>query len=125
MATDISTIGSIIRGHRLRKGLSQRDVEKHTGLLPCYQSRIENGRTIPSVRSIQKIAAAYGVPLREVFGDTVQAEAQPGPSLSPDDIQFLTEIHRLSANLTDGRRALLLAEIKRFAQFAPSLQEAS
>ena len=35
-------IGITIRGYRLQKGLSQGDIEKRTGLLRCYLSRVEN-----------------------------------------------------------------------------------
>jgi len=42
-------IGTTIRAHRLQKGLSQGDIEKKTGLLRCYLSRVENGHTVPSL----------------------------------------------------------------------------
>jgi transcriptional regulator with XRE-family HTH domain len=49
-------IGTTIRGHRLQKGLSQGDIEKKTGLLRCYLSRVENGHTVPSLDTLSKIA---------------------------------------------------------------------
>ena len=42
-------IGTTIRDFRLQHGLSQGDIEKRTGLLRCYLSRVENGHTIPSL----------------------------------------------------------------------------
>ena len=42
-------IGETIRSLRLHKGMSQGDIEKRTGLLRCYLSRVENGHTIPSL----------------------------------------------------------------------------
>ena len=51
-------IGTTIRGHRLQKGLSQGDIEKKTGLLRCYLSRVENGHTVPSLDTLSKIAQA-------------------------------------------------------------------
>ena len=42
-------IGTTIRAYRLQKGLSQGDIEKKTGLLRCYLSRVENGHTVPSL----------------------------------------------------------------------------
>ncbi len=61
-------------GHRLRelreaKKLSQGDIEKRTGLLRCYTSRVENGYTIPSVQTLEKYASALEVPLYMVFCD--------------------------------------------------------
>ena len=49
-------IGITIRGYRLQKGLSQGDIEKRTGLLRCYLSRVENGHTVPSLDTLAKIA---------------------------------------------------------------------
>ncbi len=40
-------IGETIRNFRLQKGMSQGDIEKRTGLLRCYLSRVENGHTVP------------------------------------------------------------------------------
>ena len=32
--------------------MSQGDIEKRTGLLRCYLSRVENGHTIPSLNAL-------------------------------------------------------------------------
>src|SRR5437868_4122361 len=48
-------IGETIRNYRLQKGMSQGDIEKRTGLLRCYLSRVENGHTIPSLDTLAKI----------------------------------------------------------------------
>ncbi|MGA2084438.1 MAG: helix-turn-helix transcriptional regulator [Terracidiphilus sp.] len=45
-------IGTTIRAYRLHKGLSQGDIEKKTGLLRCYLSRVENGHTVPSLDTL-------------------------------------------------------------------------
>lgn len=60
-------IGERLRVLRESKKLSQGDVEKRTGLLRCYTSRVENGHTIPSVETLEKYAQAMGVPLYEIF----------------------------------------------------------
>ena len=49
-------IGETIRNYRLQRGMSQGDIEKRTGLLRCYLSRVENGHTIPSLDTLAKIA---------------------------------------------------------------------
>ncbi|MCL2659675.1 MAG: helix-turn-helix domain-containing protein, partial [Acidobacteriaceae bacterium] len=56
-------IGSTIRDYRVQRGLSQGDIEKKTGLLRCYLSRVENGHTVPSIDTLQKIARALDVQL--------------------------------------------------------------
>ena len=111
-------IGSTIRGYRLQKGMSQGDVEKRTGLLRCYLSRVENGHTVPSLDTLQKIAGALGLPLSQFFAEEAIARDMQSLSLSEDDIRFLTQIQRYSAHLTESDRKLLLAMVKKFAQTA-------
>src|SRR5437870_9942675 len=60
-------IGETIRSYRLQKGMSQGEVEKRTGLLRCYLSRVENGHTVPSVETLEKIARALEIPLYKIF----------------------------------------------------------
>lgn len=60
-------IGETIRSFRLQKGMSQGDIEKRTGLLRCYLSRVENGHTIPSLDTLAKIASAMDIPLGQFF----------------------------------------------------------
>jgi transcriptional regulator with XRE-family HTH domain len=52
---------------RESKHMSQGDIEKRTGLLRCYTSRVENGHTVPSVETLEKLAAAFDVPLWKIF----------------------------------------------------------
>ena len=42
-------IGDRLRALREEKKLSQGDIEKRTGLLRCYISRVENGHTVPAI----------------------------------------------------------------------------
>ena len=60
--SQLMKIGITIRGYRLQKGLSQGDIEKRTGLLRCYLSRVENGHTVPSLDTLAKIAQALDIP---------------------------------------------------------------
>ena len=110
-------IGVTIRGFRLQKGMSQGDIEKRTGLLRCYLSRVENGHTIPSLETLQKIAGALDLPLSQFFAQNAVKEV-PGLSLNEDEIRFLTQIQRYSANLTESDRRLLLAMVRKFAATA-------
>ena len=62
-------IGGTIRNLRLQRSMSQDDIEKRTGLLRCYLSRVESGHTIPSLEILAKIAAAMDLPLSQFFSD--------------------------------------------------------
>lgn len=62
-------IGDKVKALRAQKNMSQGDVEKRTGLLRCYISRVENGHTVPSVDTLEKIATALQVPMYRFFTD--------------------------------------------------------
>jgi transcriptional regulator with XRE-family HTH domain len=111
-------IGLTIRGYRLKKGLSQGDIEKRTGLLRCYLSRVENGHTVPSLDTLTKIASALELPLSQFFAEADGALEVETQKLSDDEMRFLTQIRRYSSNLNDSDRRLLLAMVKKFAATA-------
>jgi transcriptional regulator with XRE-family HTH domain len=113
-------IGTTIRGYRLQKGMSQGDIEKKTGLLRCYLSRVENGHTVPSLETLQKIARALDLQLSEFFAEEVVGKEMSGLNLNEDEIRFLTQVQRYSAHLSDSDRRLLLAMVRKFAQTSMS-----
>jgi len=109
-------IGETIRNYRLQKGMSQGDIEKRTGLLRCYLSRVENGHTVPSLDTLSKIAGAMELPLSQFFTEAVPGNGAKGlPQLSDDEIRFLTQIRRYSVSLNDSDRKLVLAMVKKMA----------
>jgi transcriptional regulator with XRE-family HTH domain len=62
-------IADRLRALREAKELSQGDIEKRTGLLRCYISRVENGHTVPAIETLEKMARAMEVPLYQLFYD--------------------------------------------------------
>lgn len=111
-------IGVMIRGYRLQKGMSQGDIEKRTGLLRCYLSRVENGHTVPSLDTLTKIAQALDVPLAQFFSEAAASPETENHRLSDEELRFLNQIRRYSMNLNDSDRKLLLAMVKKFAATA-------
>jgi transcriptional regulator with XRE-family HTH domain len=79
------TLGQRLRRIREEKGLSQDDVERASGLLRCYISRVELGHTVPSRDALERFAAALDVPFYRLFhtGDGLPATPHltPRPSL--------------------------------------------
>ncbi|TCK75365.1 transcriptional regulator with XRE-family HTH domain [Acidipila rosea] len=118
LATTNMKIGTTIKGFRLQKGLSQGDIEKRTGLLRCYLSRVENGHTVPSLDTLSKIAGALDLPLAQFFAEDSLSRELNTHSLTDDELRFLTQIRRYSTNLNDSDRKLLLAMVKKFAATA-------
>jgi transcriptional regulator with XRE-family HTH domain len=111
-------IGTTIRSHRLQKGLSQGDIEKKTGLLRCYLSRVENGHTVPSLDTLSKIATALDMPIAQFFADDSLNHQFNTQKLNDEELRFLTQIRRYSSNLNESDRKLLLAMVKKFAATA-------
>lgn len=70
-----------LRELRELKKLSQGDVEKRTGLLRCYISRVENGHTMPSLETLEKMARALEMPLYQLF---YEGDKEPSSGPVPD-----------------------------------------
>jgi len=62
-------IGDRLRALREAKRFSQGDIEKKTGLLRCYISRVENGHTVPAIETLEKMARALEIPMYKLFYD--------------------------------------------------------
>ena len=107
-------IGTTIRGYRLQKGYSQGDIEKRTGLLRCYLSRVENGHTVPGVDTIEKLARALEVPMYRLFTDdenvkkpSLPTEATRSRSVNSKEERDVRELAKLLARMPAERRGLL------------------
>jgi transcriptional regulator with XRE-family HTH domain len=71
-------IGERLKALREQKKLSQGDIEKRTGLLRVYISRVENGHTVPAIETLEKFARALRTPLYQIFYD---GPRPPAPNL--------------------------------------------
>src|SRR5580692_3202484 len=78
-------IGQKLKALRAQKNLSQGDIEKRTGLLRCYVSRVENEHTVPSVDTLEKLARALEVPMYRLFTDDKHVKAPNIPRESTPD----------------------------------------
>lgn len=121
-------IGTRLRSLRENKGMSQGDVEKITGMLRCYISRVENGHTIPSVQTLERFARALELPLYELF---YSGEGEPPtPNLTPrrtldelaveaeqvgEDPRFMAKFKHVLAKLGEPDRDVLLTLAKKLA----------
>ena len=120
-------IGDRLRAVREEKKLSQGDIEKRTGLLRPYISRIENGHTVPSVETLEKLARALEVPLYQLFYDGEEPPKLPylPKRKTADEIvwgssgreaRFLNRLRRLLARINKYDRELLLAMAQKMAR---------
>ena|SRR6056297_285144 len=65
-----------IKQIRKAKNLSQKEVTAAIAMGTAQYSRIENGKTDPSISTLEKIAQALGVTLAELFADNEQLTAE-------------------------------------------------
>src|SRR5271155_3135753 len=119
-------IGDRLRAIREEKNLSQGDIEKRTGLIRCYVSRVENGHTVPSLDTIEKFARALEVPLYHLFYD---GEEPPKVPVLPrrhssgklewgsagKDARILTRFRRLLGKIDNHDRKLLFFMAQKLA----------
>ncbi len=86
-------IGKRLQDLRSARGLSQGDIEKRTGLLRCYISRVENGHTVPSLETIERLAKALGIEMYQMFfegkGEPVPVSAGSGEAIDRKERELL------------------------------------
>ncbi len=121
-------IGDRLRELREAKKLSQGDIEKRTGLLRCYISRVENGHTVPAIETLEKMARALELPLYQLMYDgdkppkALAARASNGDSgrsqiwgLSGREARYVQKLTRSLAKMNPDDRKLLLRMVQKMA----------
>ena len=121
-------IGQRIRQLREQKSFSQGDIEKASGLLRCYISRVEHGHTVPSLETLERFAAALDVPLYRLFytGEDTPATPHLTPRRSLEELadeagpsgteaRFLLKLKGLVGKMVESDRAFLLDFARKLA----------
>lgn len=117
-------IGERLRQLRESKKLSQGDIEKRTGMLRCYTSRVENGHTVPSVETLEKYAAALEIPLYRLFYEGTKSPEMPELSeskktewgSSPKQAAELRALAKLLGQMNKHDQTLLLGLAQHMAR---------
>ncbi len=120
-------IGDRLRAVREAKKLSQGDIEERSGLKRSYISRVENGHTVPSVETLEKLARALEVSLYQLFSE---GKKRPELHLLPKrrtaeeiasgssgkEARLLTKFYRLLGRMGQSDRQLLLHMAQKMAR---------
>ena len=120
-------IGERIRTLREARGMPQSEIERRTGLLRCYVSRVENGHTVPSIETLEKLSRALEVPLYHLFYDANDTPAvldfagqktgeESAAEGSPEQARFMARMSTLLGRLSENDRRLLLHVARRMAE---------
>ena len=107
-------LGEAIRKIRQEKGLSQGEMQKRTGILRSYLSRVENGHTVPSFATLQRLAAAMEVTLSDFFAG--EAGGVPDGVVADPAAAYLQELRGYLPLLSPQQRQQLLEMVKEMAR---------
>ena len=115
-------IGVLQRTLREQKNLSQGQIEERSGLLRCYISRVENGHTVPSIETLEKMSRALEVPVYQLFFEGNGTPAPPkavrkAPSWGSagKDARLLKTFCNLFSRTEESDRKLLLHLARKMA----------
>jgi transcriptional regulator with XRE-family HTH domain len=120
-------IGYRLKQLREERNFSQGVIERRTGLLRCYISRVENGHTVPSIDTLEKMARALEVPMYQLFYEGEQPPKLPNlpkRKTSEDiawgnggkDAKMLREFRRLLGRTNEKDQRILLFLAQKMAQ---------
>jgi transcriptional regulator with XRE-family HTH domain len=112
-------IADRLRSLREEKNMSQGDIEKLTGLLRSYISRVENGHTVPTIETLEKLAQAFEVPLYQLLYDGEEPPKLPNLpkrktaadivwGSSGKEARVLSKFQRLLGRVKENDRKLLM-----------------
>jgi len=119
-------IGDRLRALREERKLSQGDIEKRTGLVRPYLSRVENNHSVPNIETLEKWARALEVPMYQIFYD---GDEPPKPLNLPKrkssdeiawgnsgkDARFLSKLRRLLGKAREQDRKIILLMAQKMA----------
>ena len=116
-------IGDRLKTLREEKQFSQGEIEKRSGLLRCYISRVENGHTVPAIETLEKLARALEVPMYLLFYDGNDALDLPQPEPTKKNgwessrrgRAYISSLRKSLAHMGPDDRKLLLYMTKRMA----------
>jgi len=119
-------IGDKLKALREAKNFSQGEIEKRTGLLRCYISRVENGHTVPAIDTLEKLARALEIPMYQLFHDGDKPPALPKlpKGNAADDAEWgssgkdgktLAKFRRLLSRTNDKNMKLLMYTAQKMA----------
>jgi transcriptional regulator with XRE-family HTH domain len=120
-------IGERLRPLREEKKYSQGEIEKRTGLLRCYISRVEHGYTVPAVETREKFARALEVPMYKIFYDGEKppellnlAKSKTGSDLpwgsKGKDARLLANFRRVFSRMDEGDMRMVLFMAQKMAR---------
>ena len=108
-----SKVAVRLREIRNARHLSQRQLAARLEVPRTYISKIENGRAMPTLSSLQRLANALSVPMSEMVHDARYEREREIATMMEDP--FLSEIAHWASGLDHLHRAMVLGHIREMA----------
>jgi transcriptional regulator with XRE-family HTH domain len=106
-------VARAVREVRHGRNLSQRQLAGRMQVPRTYISKIENGKAVPTLSSLERLARALEVDICELLRDGRSRRARETASLLADP--FLSEIAPLIAQLDGFQRSMFLNQVRELA----------
>jgi len=107
-------VATAVRDLRHVRNLSQRQLAARMGVPRTYISKIENGKAMPTLSSLDRLAKALQVDISALLRDAPTRHRDETAVLLNDP--FLAEIAKFTAHLTATQKSIFLNHVRELSQ---------
>jgi transcriptional regulator with XRE-family HTH domain len=107
-------VASAVRDLRRVRNLSQRQLATRMNVPRTYISKIENGKAMPTLSSLDRLARALQVDISALLRDAPTRHKDETAVLMTDP--FLAEIAKFTSHLTSTQKSIFLNHVRELAQ---------
>jgi transcriptional regulator with XRE-family HTH domain len=107
-------VSTAVRDLRHVRNLSQRQLAARMGVPRTYISKIENGKAMPTLSSLDRLARALQVDISALLRDAPTRHQDETAVLMADP--FLAEIAKYAAHLNATQKSIFLNHVRELAQ---------
>lgn len=107
-------VASAVRDLRHVRNLSQRQLATRMNVPRTYISKIENGKAMPTLSSLDRLARALQVDISALLRDAPTRHKDEAAVLLADP--FLAEIAKYTSHLTSTQKSIFLNHVRELAQ---------
>lgn len=111
--TESINVARAVREIRASHSLSQRQLAERMSVPRTYISKIENGKAIPTLGSLERLAVALGVDICVLLRDARSRRHSEVRTIMADP--FLAEIASMVQSLDGLQRAMFLNQVREMA----------
>ncbi len=111
---DTLQVASAVRDLRRIRNLSQRQLAARMNVPRTYISKIENGKAMPTLSSLDRLAKALQVDISALLRDAPKRHQAETDLLTTDP--FLAELAKFAPHLTTTQKSIFLNHVREMAQ---------